>query len=225
MPSVMRIDHIAVVVPDIDDARGFYERLLGLTVADVEQVDEQEVVVAFMPTGDSEIELLEPLNDTSGVARFMEKRGPGIHHICLAVDDIDGMLARLKEAGAQLINEEAVIGAGGRRVAFVHPKASNGVLIELVEEQMPQIQPRISSETVEPERSSPADSVKQTASRFTRESRALAAGVRAFVQALRQPALPRSGGYSNQFYFDQQLHMQSGGITLKAEGEQLILFE
>ena len=131
--SVTRIDHIAIVVPSVEDAAGFYQDALGLKIERVERVDGQEVVVAFLPTGQSEIELLEPVNETSGVAKFLAKHGPGMHHLCLEVDNLDETLARLKEKGVQLINEQPTIGSGGKRIAFVHPKSASGVLIELYE--------------------------------------------------------------------------------------------
>ena len=89
----------------------------------------------MMPVGESEVELLQPTTETSGMAKYMAKRGPGLHHICFEVDDIEATLAQLKEQGIQLINEEPVLGAGGKQVAFVHPKSSSGVLIELSESQ------------------------------------------------------------------------------------------
>ena len=131
--SVKRIDHIAIVVPDIEAAKAFYEDALGMKVHHVEQIDEQEVIVAFLPSGESEIELLEPINDTSGVAKFLSKRGPGIHHICLEVSNLEERLAILKSKGVRLINETPTIGSGGKRIAFIHPESTFGVLVELYE--------------------------------------------------------------------------------------------
>lgn len=131
--TIKKIDHIAIVVPDIDAALGFWRDALGLELSHVEEVPAQEARVAFLPTGESEVELVEPTTDTSGMAKYMSKRGPGMHHLCLAVDDIEEALARLKAKGVQLINEEPTIGAGGHRVAFVHPKSTGGVLVELYE--------------------------------------------------------------------------------------------
>ncbi|MBN1313456.1 MAG: methylmalonyl-CoA epimerase [Anaerolineae bacterium] len=131
--SVKRIDHIAIVVSDIDEATAFYRDVLGLPVAHTERVDEQEVIVACLPTGDSDIELIQPVDETSGVAKYLAKHGPGIHHICLEVEDIEQSLADLKAAGVKLINREPTIGAGGKRIAFLHPKSAHGVLIELSE--------------------------------------------------------------------------------------------
>jgi methylmalonyl-CoA/ethylmalonyl-CoA epimerase len=131
--AIKRIDHLAIVVPEIGEAKTFYRDALGLPLADVERVDGQEVMVAFFPVGESEIELVEPLNDTSGVARYLEKRGPGIHHICLEVDDIEATLAELKARGVELIDETPTQGSGGKKIAFVHPRSTSGVLIELYE--------------------------------------------------------------------------------------------
>jgi len=130
---IKKISHIAIVVPDLDEAMNFWVDVLGLPLTHVEHVADQNVDVAFLPSGDSEIELLEPVSEKSGVARFMRKRGPGMHHICFEVDDIEEMLVRMKEAGIQLINEEPAIGTGGKKIAFVHPKGTGGVLVELYE--------------------------------------------------------------------------------------------
>jgi methylmalonyl-CoA/ethylmalonyl-CoA epimerase len=131
--TVKKINHVAIVVPDIDAAMAFWRDALGMELSHVEEVPQQETRVAFLPTGDSEVELVQPTTETSGMARYMEKRGPGMHHLCLEVDDIEAMLVRLKEKGVQLINEQPTVGAGGRRVAFVHPKSTGGVLVELYE--------------------------------------------------------------------------------------------
>jgi methylmalonyl-CoA/ethylmalonyl-CoA epimerase len=130
---IKKISHIAIVVPDLEEAMTFWVETLGLPLAHVEHVPDQDVDVAFLPSGASEIELLEPVSQNSGVARFMKKRGPGIHQICLEVDDIDAVLTRLKDAGVPLINEVPTIGTGGKKIAFVHPKGTNGVLVELYE--------------------------------------------------------------------------------------------
>ena len=131
--SIKKIDHIAIVVPNIPEALTFWRDALGLELSHLEEVPEQEALIAFLPTGESEVELVEPTTEGSGMARFMAKRGPGMHHICFEVDDIEGTLARLKEQGVQLINEEPTIGAGGKRMAFIHPKSTGGVLVELYE--------------------------------------------------------------------------------------------
>ena len=129
---IKRIDHIAVAVEDIERALTIFCDVLGLELSHTETVPEQGVKVAFLPVGESDIELLEPLSSDSGVAKFLAKRGEGIHHICLEVEDIEATLAGLKGKGMRLINETPVAGAHGR-VAFIHPKSTHGVLIELVE--------------------------------------------------------------------------------------------
>jgi len=131
--TIKKINHVAIVVPDIDAALAFWRDALGMALSHVEHVPGQETRVAFLPTGDSEVELVQPTTETSGMARYMEKRGPGMHHVCLEVDDIEAMLARLKAQGVQLINEEPTVGAGGRKIAFIHPRSTGGVLVELYE--------------------------------------------------------------------------------------------
>jgi len=126
------LDHIGIAVNSIDAAKKIYEDL-GLHVGHVETVETQKVRTAFLSVGDAAIELLEPSGPDSTIAKYIEKRGEGIHHICLRVDDLDAQLARLKERGYRLINEAPVPGAHGCRVAFLHPAAGNGVLIELSE--------------------------------------------------------------------------------------------
>ena len=130
----MKIDHIGIATRGIEDAMTFYRDALGLDVAETEEITEQKVRVAMLPIGDSRIELLEATSDDSPLARFLEKRGPGIHHIALRVDDIRAALADLKQKGARLIDEEPRTGAGGCLVAFVHPSSTNGVLLELVQD-------------------------------------------------------------------------------------------
>ena len=130
---IKKISHIAIVVPELEQAMAFWVDTLGLPLEHVEYVPDQGVDVAFLPSGESEIELIEPVDPESGVSRFMKKRGPGVHHICFEVDDINLMLERLKEAEVPLINEEATIGTGGKKIAFIHPKGTGGVLVELYE--------------------------------------------------------------------------------------------
>lgn len=125
------LDHIGIALRSIEDAAIW--RALGLSIEHVETVESQGVKTAFLSVGDSNIELLEPLTADSTVAKYIEKRGEGIHHICLRVDDIDAHLERLKAEGFRLINPDPVPGAHGCRVAFLHPAAGNGVLIELSE--------------------------------------------------------------------------------------------
>ena len=129
----MKIDHLGIAVKSLDEALKFYRDILGLDLTCVETVEEQGVQVAMLPIGESRVELLEPTHEGSPIARFLEKRGSGIHHICIEVDDIVVRLAELKAAGAQLIDEQPKRGAGGRLIAFVHPKSASGVLIELVQ--------------------------------------------------------------------------------------------
>lgn len=131
MPNIKRIQHVAIVVEDIESALAFWRDALGLELQHVEELPEQKSVVAFMPLGQSEVELVKPTTDDSGVARYLQKRGPGMHHICFEVDDIHSLLAQLKARGVRLINETPVTGAGGTLVAFIHPESANGVLVEL----------------------------------------------------------------------------------------------
>ena len=124
-----RLDHIGIAVRSLASAK-IYEDL-GLTIDHVETVETQRVKTAFLSAGDSTLELLEPTSPDSPIAKFIEKRGEGIHHICFRVDDIEAHLERLKADGYRLVNESPVPGAHGCRVAFLHPSAGNGVLIEL----------------------------------------------------------------------------------------------
>lgn len=133
MAVVKKIDHIAILVDDLDGTLSFWRDALGLDLAGMQDVPAEQAQIAFLPTGQSEIELVRPTTSDSGLARYLEKRGPGMHHICLEVDDILGMIAQLKAKGIQLINEEPRQGAGGRRYAFVHPKSAHGVMVELYE--------------------------------------------------------------------------------------------
>jgi len=125
------LDHIGIAVRSLEAAKIYQD--LGLTIQHVETVETQKVKTAFLSVGDSNLELLEPTSPDSPIAKFIEKRGEGIHHICLRVDDIESHLERLKAQGYRLINEHPVPGAHGCRVAFLHPAAGNGVLIELSE--------------------------------------------------------------------------------------------
>ncbi|MFX1580064.1 MAG: methylmalonyl-CoA epimerase [Promethearchaeota archaeon] len=129
--NVEKIDHIGIAVDSIEKWLGFYRDVLGLEYGGSEEIAEQKVRVAFMKIGESNIELLEPISDDSPIAKFLEKRGGGIHHIAISVDDIDAALARHREAGVKLIDTEPRVGAHNMRIAFIHPKASGGVLLEL----------------------------------------------------------------------------------------------
>ena len=128
----MKIDHIGIVVCDIQEALSVYEQALGLPLREVTPVPDQKVEVAFLPVGESNVELVQPTASDTGIAKFLEKRGEGIHHICIEVEDIEAALARLKEHDVQLIDGVPRKGAHGQ-VAFIHPKGAHGVLIELVE--------------------------------------------------------------------------------------------
>ena len=129
----MKLEHIGIASRSLEDALIFWRDALGLEVWHTEIVEEQKVRVAMLPVGEPRIELLEPTSGDSPVAKFLEKRGPGIHHIAVRVDDIRQALLRLKESGARLIDESPRVGAGGCLVAFVHPASAGGVLLELVE--------------------------------------------------------------------------------------------
>jgi len=125
------IDHVGVAVKSIDDALKFWEATLGIKCTGVEEVTEQKVKTAFLPLKDSEVELLEAMSDDSPVAKFIEKKGEGIHHLAIRVDDLEKALAELKEKGIRLIDEKPRKGAGGAMIAFIHPSATGGILLEL----------------------------------------------------------------------------------------------
>jgi len=128
--TAYKVDHIGVAVVSIDDALDVY-RALGLRETHREEVSAQKVKTAFLPVGESSIELLEPTAEDSPVAKFLMRRGGGVHHICFAVDDIESALKDLAARGFRLLHSEPVSGANGKRVAFLHPDAGHGVLIEL----------------------------------------------------------------------------------------------
>ena len=130
MATIKKINHVAIVVRDIEESLRFWEESLGLKLDHIEVVPSQHSRVAFIPVGDSEVDLVQPTSSDSGLAAYLEKRGEGMHHLCVEVDDIDAKLAELKEKGVRLINQEAEV-LPGRKMAFIHPKAGNGVLIEL----------------------------------------------------------------------------------------------
>lgn len=181
MPSVRRIDHVAIVVEDIDQALRFWRDGLGLSLAHVEDVPDQQAVVAFLPTGDSEVELVRPTAEESGVARYLGKHGPGLHHICFEVDDIEAYLERLRSVGVSLINQEPVIGTGGKKIAFIHPDSAHGVLVELYELTHEEPEIRLAR-------------ARHLADRAMASGQVMAAGVLGFLRALRSdgdhPQLP-----------------------------------
>lgn len=132
---IMKINHLGIATKGIDEALKFWSDALGLENVHTEIVEDQKVRVAMLPIGESRVELLEPTSDDSPISKFLEKRGGGIHHIAVEVDDIAASLAQLKAKGMRLIDESPRIGAEGCLVAFVHPSAANGVLLELVQTQ------------------------------------------------------------------------------------------
>lgn len=130
-----KIDHIGLAVHSLEQARRFYEEVLGLTCEKVEEVPSQQVRVAFFKVGEIQLELLEPTGPESPIARFLASRGEGVHHISYAVDGLKQRLSELQEKGCRLINETPQPGAGGKKIAFLHPQSSFGVLTELAEEK------------------------------------------------------------------------------------------
>jgi methylmalonyl-CoA/ethylmalonyl-CoA epimerase len=133
MPKINKIHHVALVVEEIDDALGFWQGCLGIPLQHISEAPLEKSRIAFLPVGDSEIELVQPTSEDTGVARYLSKRGPGMHHICLEVDDIQGMVDILLGKGTQLIQDAPVLGEDGRKYVFIHPKSANGVLVELYE--------------------------------------------------------------------------------------------
>jgi methylmalonyl-CoA/ethylmalonyl-CoA epimerase len=133
MLNVKRIDHIAILVEDLDEALSFWRGILGVELMFIEDLPEEHAKVAFLPMGESEVELIKPTTEDSGLAKYLAKHGPGLHHICLEVADIEGMLEELKKKGVQLINKTPLTGSRGERYAFIHPKGAYGVLVELYE--------------------------------------------------------------------------------------------
>jgi methylmalonyl-CoA/ethylmalonyl-CoA epimerase len=133
MPAIRKINHLAVVVSDMEAALAFWRDALGIPLAEMRDVPTEAAQVAFLPLADSEIELVLPTSEESGLAKYLAKRGPGMHHLCLEVDDLVGMLRQLKEKGIRLINEEPRSSADGKKYAFIHPESTHGVLVELYE--------------------------------------------------------------------------------------------
>jgi methylmalonyl-CoA/ethylmalonyl-CoA epimerase len=130
---MMKIEHIGIATRGLEEALGFWREALGLELEATEVLEEQRVRVAMLPIGESHVELLEPTDEDSPIAKFLLKRGPGIHHIAVRVEDIHAALESLKKQGIRLIDEEPRKGAGGCLVAFVHPSSAHGVLLELVQ--------------------------------------------------------------------------------------------
>ena len=132
MGYIRKINHIGIVVGDIDEALKFWRDAMGIEISHIEDVPSQKSQVAFLPVGESEVELVKPTSDDSGAAKFLQERGGGMHHLCLEVTDITTKLADLKVKGIRLINEEPIV-LPGRKMAFIHPKSTGGVLVELYE--------------------------------------------------------------------------------------------
>ncbi len=133
MPAVKRIHHVAIVVDDMQKSLAFWREALGMELQELRDVPAEQSEVAFLPLASAEVELVRPTTSDSGIAKYLAKRGPGMHHMCLEVEDLSAMLAQLKAKGVRLINEEPRQAADGRRYAFVHPESSGGVLVELYE--------------------------------------------------------------------------------------------
>ncbi|MDQ3064482.1 MAG: methylmalonyl-CoA epimerase [Acidobacteriota bacterium] len=131
----MKINHLGIATKGIDEALKFWRDALGLENVHTETVEDQKVRVAMLPIGDTKIELLEATSEDSPIAKFLEKRGGGIHHIAVEVENIEDALVKLKKEGARLIDEKPRVGAEGCLIAFVHPSSSNGVLLELIQKQ------------------------------------------------------------------------------------------
>ncbi len=131
MPTIKSIHHVAVVVDDMQKSLSFWRDALGLELHELRDVPAEQAQVAFLPLAGTEIELVQPTTSDSGIAKYLAKRGQGMHHICLQVDDIAAMLEQLRARGVRLINEQARTAADGKLYAFVHPEATGGVLVEL----------------------------------------------------------------------------------------------
>ena len=127
------LDHVGIAVESLAKAVEFYHRVLGLALSGCETIPQEKTNVALLALGESRIELLEPTEPDSPIGRFLRKRGEGLHHICLRVPDLDGMITRLNQSGIQLINPESAVGAGGHRYVFVHPASAGGVLVALTQ--------------------------------------------------------------------------------------------
>lgn len=133
MAAIQKIHHIAIAVENMDQALTFWQDTLGIAISGLQDIPKEEAQVAFIPLGDSEIELVVPTSADSGLAKFLAKRGAGLHHICLEVEDLETLLMHLKQKNIRLINEQPRINQEGRRYIFIHPESANGVLVELYE--------------------------------------------------------------------------------------------
>lgn len=131
MPVIKAINHVAVVVDDMEKSLSFWRDALGIPLHELRNVPAEKSQVAFLPLAGAEVELVQPTTDDSGIAKYLAKRGPGMHHLCLEVDDIEGMMAVLREKNIRLINEQPRVAADGKKYAFVHPESTGGVLVEL----------------------------------------------------------------------------------------------
>jgi methylmalonyl-CoA/ethylmalonyl-CoA epimerase len=131
MTDLLKINHVAILVPDLEEALVFWQDKLGLRLDHVETISSMEVRIAFLPLGESKIELVQPTSEDSSLARYLNKRGPGLHHICIEVEDIQFKMDQLAEQGIRLIDEKPQVMDDGRQLAFIHPKSTGGVLIEL----------------------------------------------------------------------------------------------
>ncbi len=131
MPQIKAINHVAVVVEDMEKSLAFWRDALGLELHELRDVPAEKSQVAFLPLAGAEVELVMPTTDDSGIAKYLAKRGQGMHHLCLEVDDIDAMMIQLKSKNIRLINEEPRTAADGKKYAFIHPESTGGVLVEL----------------------------------------------------------------------------------------------
>ena len=135
MASIKRLHHIAVVVSDMEKSLSFWRDALGIPLDHIKDVTEQESQVAVLPIGNSLIELVKPTTQNSGVARYLAKRGPGMHHLCIEVDNIENMLIKLRNKDVRVINDSPLISQDGTKYVFIHPESTGGVLVELYESQ------------------------------------------------------------------------------------------
>ncbi len=131
MPKITAINHVAVVVDNMDKSLSFWRDALGIELHELRDVPMEESQVAFLPVAGAEVELVMPTSTDSGIAKYLARRGAGMHHICLEVDDIEGMMSQLRKKNIRLINEEPRVAGDGKKYAFIHPESTGGVLVEL----------------------------------------------------------------------------------------------